>query len=39
VLKPRKADIEVDRVALAWLPYRVDGEGRAEPVYATPGGP
>jgi hypothetical protein len=32
-LKPRKADIEIDRVALVWLPWRVDSAGQAEPVY------
>ena len=35
-LKPRKADIEVDRVSLVWLPYRLDTHGAAEPVYQLP---
>jgi hypothetical protein len=26
-IRPRKSDIEVDRVALAWLPYRIDSAG------------
>lgn len=30
---PRKGDIEVDEVVLVWLPWRVDGEGRAERAY------
>ncbi len=33
VLKPRKSDIDVDRVSLVWLPYRIDGDGRGEPVF------
>ena len=33
VLKPRKSDIDVDRVSLVWLPYRIDGDGRDEPVF------
>ncbi len=36
VLKPRKSDIEVDRVSLVWLPYRLDMEGKVEPVYQLP---
>lgn len=36
VLKPRKADIETDRVSLAWLPYRVDAGGNVERVFLTP---
>jgi hypothetical protein len=32
-LKPHKSDIEVDKVSLAWLPWRIDADGRAEPVY------
>jgi len=32
-LKPRKADVQIDRVALVWLPWRIDAAGRAEPVY------
>ena len=31
-LKPRKADIEVDSVALVWLPWCVDTQGHAEPL-------
>jgi hypothetical protein len=36
VLKPRKSDVEVDRVSLVWLPYRVDDRGVVEKVYETP---
>jgi hypothetical protein len=36
-LKPRKADIETNRVMLVWLPWRIDADGRAAPVYQTPG--
>jgi hypothetical protein len=32
-LKPRKGDIEVDQVSLAWLPWRINTSGHAEPVY------
>jgi hypothetical protein len=32
-LKPQKSDIEIDKVALVWLPWRVDGAGKAEAVY------
>ena len=32
-VKPRKSDIGVQRVALAWTPWRVDSAGIAEPVY------
>jgi hypothetical protein len=32
-LKPQKGDIEVDKVSLVWLPWRVDKSGQAEPVY------
>jgi len=35
-VKPRKSDIQVDRVSLVWLPYRVDDRGGAEPVYEIP---
>ena len=35
-IRPRKADVEVDRVSLVWLPYRVDERGLAEPVYEIP---
>lgn len=34
-VKPRKSDIEVDEVALAWLPYSLDPQGAAEPLYWT----
>jgi hypothetical protein len=32
-LKPQKSDIEIDKVALVWLPWRVDASGAAAPVY------
>jgi hypothetical protein len=32
-LKPQKADIEVDQVSLVWLPWRIDVNGAAAPVY------
>lgn len=32
-LKPQKGDIEVDKVSLVWLPWRIDKTGHAEPVY------
>jgi hypothetical protein len=32
-LKPIKSDIEIDAVALAWLPWRIGPSGAAEPVY------
>jgi hypothetical protein len=32
-LKPQKSDIEVTKVSLVWLPWRIDANGRAEPVY------
>jgi hypothetical protein len=32
-LPPRKGDIEVDEVALVWLPWRIDKVGNAEAVY------
>jgi hypothetical protein len=35
-IKPKKTDIDVERVTLAWLPLRVDATGRAEAVYETP---
>jgi hypothetical protein len=34
VLQPRKGDIEVDEVALVWLPWRIDSTGRAEAAYS-----
>ena len=30
---PQKSDIEVDKVMLVWLPWRIDSKGTAEPVY------
>jgi len=35
-LKPRKTDIEIDRVSLVWLPFRVDNSGTASAVYSLP---
>jgi hypothetical protein len=35
-LKPLKSDIDVDQILLAWLPWRIDGDGAAEPVYHSP---
>jgi Skp family chaperone for outer membrane proteins len=32
-IRPRKTDITVEKVVLAWLPYQLGGEGRAEAVY------
>ena len=32
-LKPQKSDIEVDRVSLIWLPWRIDANGDATPAY------
>ena len=32
-LRPRKADITVEKVVLAWLPYQIGNEGRVEAVY------
>jgi hypothetical protein len=32
-IKPRKSDIVVNKVVLAWLPSRVSPDGTAEPVY------
>jgi hypothetical protein len=36
VLKPRKTDIEIDRVSLVWLPYRIDAQDMAQVVYLSP---
>jgi hypothetical protein len=36
-IKPRKSDVEIGRVSLVWLPWRISAEGQAEPVYQTPG--
>jgi hypothetical protein len=35
-IKPRKTDIEIDGVALAWLPYRLNAEGAPTPLYELP---
>jgi hypothetical protein len=32
-LKPQKADIEVDKVLLVWMPWRVSAAGEATPAY------
>jgi hypothetical protein len=32
-IRPRKADLEIEKVALLWLPYRIDAGGIAEPAY------
>jgi hypothetical protein len=32
-IKPRKSDIDVDSVALVWLPWSVETQGRAKPLY------
>jgi hypothetical protein len=32
-LKPQKSDIEVDKVSLVWLPWRIDANGVAAPAY------
>jgi hypothetical protein len=32
-LSPRKSDIAVDEVVLAWAPWWVDGSGRGRPGY------
>jgi Skp family chaperone for outer membrane proteins len=32
-IRPRKTDITVEKVVLAWMPYQVGSEGRAEAVY------
>ncbi len=29
----RKGDIDVDRVALVWLPWQIEADGRAQPLY------
>jgi hypothetical protein len=34
-LKPQKGDIDAGDVSLVWLPMRVDGNGKAEPVYCN----
>ena len=32
-IRPRKTDITVERVVLAWMPYHVGTEGRMEAAY------
>jgi hypothetical protein len=32
-IRPKKADISVEKVALAWMPYSVSGDGRVEAAY------
>jgi len=32
-LRPKKGDITIERVVLAWMPYQVGAEGRTEAVY------
>ena len=32
-IRPKKTDITVEKVVLAWMPYQVGSEGRAEAVY------
>jgi hypothetical protein len=32
-LRPKKGDITIERVVLAWMPYQISGEGRTEAVY------
>jgi hypothetical protein len=32
-LRPKKSDITVERVVLAWMPFRIGGEGEGEPAY------
>jgi ElaB/YqjD/DUF883 family membrane-anchored ribosome-binding protein len=34
-LRPRKTELQVERVALVWLPQRAAGDGRLEPVFAA----
>ncbi len=36
LLKPRKMDIDINRVSLVWLPFRVDAAGAAQAVYEAP---
>ena len=33
---PRKADTDVETLQLLWLPYRIDGDGLAEPAFEPP---
>ena len=32
-VRPRKSDISVDGVSLVWMPWRVDPDGIAEPLW------
>ena len=32
-LSPRKSDITIERFCLCWLPWRIDRDGIAEPIY------
>ena len=32
-IRPRKTDITVEKVVLAWMPYQVAGEGRVDAAY------
>ena len=32
-VRPRKSDIQIQRVALVWTPWHVDSSGIAEPIY------
>src|SRR5262249_10454418 len=32
-IRPKKADINVEKVALAWMPYHVSGDGRVDAAY------
>jgi hypothetical protein len=32
-IRPKKTDITVERVVLAWMPYHVNADGRLEPAY------
>ena len=33
-LRPKKTDITVEKVVLAWMPYLVGAEGKLEPAYS-----
>ncbi|MFI5460495.1 MAG: hypothetical protein ACHRXM_34195 [Isosphaerales bacterium] len=32
-LRPKKTDITIDRVVLAWMPHQAGADGRLEAVY------
>ncbi len=32
-IRPKKTDLTVEKVVLAWMPYQIDGQGHAEAVY------